>query len=387
LWSHPDRRRTIKTVIDEVLQTAPVCGFAWFELTARPVMWQLPGDIKPRRYWVPDVPHWRAPWSVSEWILQSEQLVGVQAEYYGAGSANKGRVILPASNIVHVAADSVESDLEGTSFIRAAHPYLEMLRKALETWGLAVEVNGLGTLVVTIPDNLDDKDAEKLYNHCETYRSAHVPHIQKPEGVEIEVISPQSQLPDLTPHINALERMAMLAMKSSHTLIALQKAGGSFAARSDASADARAGLAYIAQTLVSPVINQALGRFLRWNFPHDNIAERIYHPVLSYGQMAQKDVAAFVTSVAQAKQAGLLDDPEIGGFIREELGLPQASSAEQHAPHPAMAGKLLKPADVAARTGFTRATVSNWCRLGKVRSVRVQGQYRIPESELPNMIG
>ena len=48
--------------------------------------------------------------------------------------------------------------------------------------------------------------------------------------------------------------------------------------------------------------------------------------------------------------------------------------------------KLYKPREVCELLNISYKTLLNWIRQGKIRVVRVNGYYRIPESELKKII-
>ena len=76
-WTRPGKIRDLWLMVSEMARTAPIFGFYVGEIVAKPHVWQLTGDPVPRVYWVPEPLHWRAPWSVREWILQDDEQVGV----------------------------------------------------------------------------------------------------------------------------------------------------------------------------------------------------------------------------------------------------------------------------------------------------------------------
>ncbi|KYQ86008.1 MULTISPECIES: helix-turn-helix domain-containing protein [unclassified Thermoactinomyces] len=51
-----------------------------------------------------------------------------------------------------------------------------------------------------------------------------------------------------------------------------------------------------------------------------------------------------------------------------------------------MTEKLLKPSKVAELLSVDSYTVKKWCREGRVQAKKVQGMWRIPESEVYKLI-
>ena len=322
-------RNNFKRYLREVLRTAPISGFYLGELTA-----EMQGE-----HLYPRLPEYRAPWTVVRWIHQLDRLRGAEFSFSAIDSwgqrtpedeQNSNRVIIPVEKLVHIAAGQVGSNYEGISWLRSVTTHIQMLQTTLQLWALAEEVNGVGTFIASTPDTeaLQAKDMlEKLKEHLGNYAATDVPTVIMPPGWELDHKSPQQQVPDFTPHIIVLERMISMALKNSHSLIALQKAG-SFAARADASAEARAGFKFIADEFINnPIESQIFERFLRINFPEDAAAGRIYTPQLVIDDPAVSDPKALIEATALAAERGLLEHPTYGPHFIKMLGLPMPEPA------------------------------------------------------------
>ena len=316
-----------KQYLREVFRTAPVQGFYTGEITA-----ELVNDGE-RDWLMPNLPQIRQTWNVWEWIHQEGNLRGIWYRYFGtdsfgvSGVDGETSVKIPIEKLLYIGAGRVGSNWEGVSWLRPVWMHIKMLQKCLQLWALACEVNGLGILVAYSPSagQAIANDYNDIMDEFAGNTAAEdVPYIVLPPGVDLKHISPGQQIPDMTPLIIILERMIAKALKNSHSLIALQKAG-SFAARSDASSEARDGWKFIAEEFISgPIEEQIFRRFIEINFPEDAEAGRIYPPELRVADTSVKDPTAVVETTAKAMESGLLDHPEFGEHFREILGLPRA---------------------------------------------------------------
>ena len=120
--------------------------------------------------------------------------------------------------------------------------------------------------------------------------------------------------------IENLRQAISLAMGSDDLLIAFQSAG-SYAAKKEASVDKNKSLEALVEILIAKPLEDLLARFLSLAFPDSDI----WAPRVIWGDVAERDTSAWLDNVSKAKAAGLLDDPEFGPMIRDELGLPQKS--------------------------------------------------------------
>lgn len=320
-WGRNNWRRYCR----DVMRTAPISGFYLGEMTADLV------DVDGVAYLMPDLPEYRAPWTVREWIHQTDTLRGVKFNFGGTdswgtyGVNGDPLVVIPIEKLVHIASGQVGSNWEGVSWLRPVWMHIKFLQSALSLWALANQVNALGTLVSTSPvgSPVSSTTADTIEKQANNYVARDVPTIGMPPGHDLKHISPQQQLPDMTPFVIILERMIAMALKNAHSLIALQKAG-SYAARADASSEARDGWKFIADEFISnPVETQIFERFIRLNFPMDAAAGRVYVPELKVDEVQVQDPKEVIDAIAAAQDAGLLDHPKYGAHIREMVGLPR----------------------------------------------------------------
>lgn len=394
-WTREDGRATWHSVVEEHLLTAIICGFSWAEILAERQLLRLAGDTEHRYYYVPDLPEWRAPWCVRQWIVQAGRVVGIDATFSGSlsntGDRRMGawRTIYPQGKYIHITSDDVSSNPEGRSWLRPAYRHIEMLRDGEQMDSLAVETNALGTIVVkqSVDRPLDDPERERLEDHLNNYAAEHVPWVILPPGCEYEVKSPLTQLPQLGAHLDRLERVVLMSLKGSHQLIALQKAG-SYAAREDASREARQALAYIMRRYIQPIWGQVIGAIIRANWPEDWEAGRIYVAPLLVGDLTAGDAGERVTALAQAVNAGLVQwTAQDEAALRRELSLdshpdgvsgPEDTQADEVQREVLEAGdRLISAREAGEILGVSAATVIQMVDAGDLRGTRVRGRWRV----------
>ena len=359
-WNDAGAERGLHRFISDVMETTPTCGFSWFELTGHVRQMTIRGESRP--VLVPDIPHYRAPWSVTEWGLQREKLIFVAATFLQSqdtfGQPGPWQTIIGADRVLHIGLD-FGSNYEGRSWLRAAWRMIQALEQTLRIDSLAVEINGMGTWVVNEPDpasgspQATTKQREAVAEHLSNYEAGHMPWMLLPAGWTADLKSPGSMLPDMVPRIAALERVIMLSMNSAHQLVAVQKAGGSFAARSAAEREATAGWGMVAQEYIELPLQRLLRRFLVLNFPADAASGRIYTPKVAHGAVDEAARLERVKLLSEAFKSGVLSDPAIGAIVKRLLRVEddepapqeirdqeQAEPVADEQPQPAQAGVI-----------------------------------------------
>lgn len=322
--------------IREVLWTAPICGFYWGEIVAHK------GTFEGLDTWIPDVPEWRAPWTVRYWITQREQLEGVLADFSASwdfeGGPSPSTVPIPRSKFIHVASEQIGSNFEGDSWLRPAYNQLLQLKQAYQILGLAVEVYGIGELWFKVGEQGLDKDSEtELTDYLENRKASLVPGGILPPGVEPHYGSPAQTMPDLAPVFATLERAVAMVLDSEDRIMALTEAG-SYAARKTASEDARKAYSSIVGQYVVRPLRELLRRFIAVNWPEDAAQGKVYLPRIKFGQVSERDPSEYVKQIVMAIQSGALDRPDTGPVIRELLGIDAIPTGPQPGPTPVTPG-------------------------------------------------
>ena len=320
----------------DVLLFALISGFYLGEGIARHKALDL-GD-GPRVYLVPDLPHLIAPWTVHEWILQGETPVGfVQrtSEIDSYGQQGPNRIAVPWSKLIHIAHQPAgPTDLEGRSILRSAYTPLQMLQDTYQLQGLSQEVNALGTMVIEEDADtpFDTDQRADLEEHLESYKGAHVPWVILPRGAKLNYQSPQTSVADLTNQEAIFARAAMMAMGADHRLIALQQ-HGSFAAREDASKEARDQWDMLALMIASGA-ESYLRRMLETNFPADAARGLIFVPRVDWTRVDVRDPQSRANTLKTLADGGFIDplDERTRQVVAVEFSLPEPEQVPAPAP-------------------------------------------------------
>ncbi len=319
--------RAFRSYLKDVFATAPVAGFYLGELTAAHV------QINGTDYLMPNLPAFRAPWAVEEWLHQGDALCGVKFQFGGTdtmgvfGAGGKSEVHMPIEKLVHVSVGQVGANWEGISWLRSSWKYIQILQKVVQLWAHGCEINALGVLVATTAkDNKGAVDHRKAFERYAGNSTAiDSPFVGMPPGWDLKVLTPSQSIPDLTPFVSILERMISKALGNSHQLIALQQAG-SFAARDSATQESKESWNHIVDELIrDPIEGQIFDRFLRINFPEDAKRGYIFPAHIAAVDQTVSDPTVVIDATIKAQAAGLLDG-EYGEYFRSLLRLPSVKS-------------------------------------------------------------
>ena len=326
-WTAPGAEHTLRDWLSEMTIYSLLCGFYLGELMGKRERWAIGSEV--RDVLVPEIPEIRAPWSVAEWILQSEKPIGVtQTLHQSIGRADDQEtiVVIPWEKLIHVTLlpTAGPTDLEGMSIVRAAYSSLEAIKHAIQCQALSIEINGVGHITITQDKDRPftggaDGEKAKLIHHLMGLKAGHVPFTILPPGGGMEILSPQDSVPDMSPQIGLYERLALMSIRQAHQLIGTQ-GPGSFAARSSASADARDAYDYPA-LILGAHIERVFSRFLRLNFPDD---ERIWVPRVRYGSVEVRDNEKEARTLGALVTAGVvLPTPGLDRYFRDKNDWPQ----------------------------------------------------------------
>lgn len=319
--SLPGGQARLSGWIRELLWTAPISGFYLGEITAERRRVALRGT--PRELWWPRLPYWIAPWSVRYWLTQAEELVGVVCNFshstdYG-GQTGHYEVVIPAPKLLHVAADKVGSNLEGVSWLRPVAAHIEMNRDSHRTEAIAERVHGVGELF--FQGDVNDDDRERLEEYLLNREALHAPGGVLPSGVVPVYGTPSNTMPDLSEVIRRRDNAILTALGAEDRGIATN-GGGSYAARSTASADARDQYDDRALAYCSEPLEELLSRMIRANGLDFGSDEYHLPPAVRYGAVEQRDPSERVSTVGQAVRDGLLTWTQADqANLREELDL------------------------------------------------------------------
>jgi hypothetical protein len=336
-WTACGADRVWSDWIADVLQFSLISGFYLGELTA--VVERFETNGVERNYLVPELPYALMPWTVDEWVFRGNPdsgMVAIVQETYDQidtyGDAGVGYKVIPWEKLIHVAhLPASKGDLEGRSILRACAQLIRMKQKALQLQALATEVNALGVAVVTQDAQrpLTEDAIDRIETQLNERTAEHVAHIVFPPGAhKLEIVRPSDAIPDLGPQIDHLDRQIGHALGNVHQLMSLQGAG-SYAARSDASGEARDSYDALAD-LPARAAERLLRRFLILNFPMDAKMGLLFCPNVAHAVVEEKDNNKRASTLATLKNAGLITPtPQIEAQLLKENDLAQGVVDEE----------------------------------------------------------
>lgn len=397
VWHRITRdRKRLTRFIREVVLTPAIEGFYLGEVVCDEAVLDFEGFDA--RYWMPRLPQFRAPWTVRYWLTCHEEPQGVILDASGAtdysGPTGNPWAVIPWRKLVHIAAEQIGSNLEGVSWLRPVYNLIRILQQAWSTEALAVEVNGIGEMHIELPEGMatDSRDAAALRAHISGRKSGQAPGLITPAGTKVNILSPQTTVPDFTPLRQGLTQSIMLGLSSADQLIAVQGTGA-FAAREEATADQRDSYDYLAQEYVAAALEQVMDRAIAANYPGDYVAGRVFAPRVAWGNVETRDPGEYIANVAIAVQAGLIDPAAAAPVIAELLDLPTANAQSEGGTVDAAGptddpgtGTFIGTAEAAARFGVRSSTIVSWAKRGAVLAKKFGGRWRVEVGSVEAMI-
>ena len=325
--------------INDILQFSLISGFYLGELVGDVHQVQIGG--RGQQVIVPEIPPCLMPWTVEEWVFQgnpSNMIAVVQRTFDqidSFGNAGPGTVVIPWEKLIHQAyMPASTGDMEGRSILRPAWAPLRMKQKLLQVQALGIEVNALGMVVVKQdPQTPLSEDAlADLQTSLDNWTAEQASYIILPPGNhEIEFKSPSQVVPDLTPQLAALDGVIGKALGNSHKLMGISS-HGSFAARSDASSEARNNYEHLG-LYVARVAERVLRKFIGVNFPLDAELGQVFVPSINHAAIVEPDKQRRAATLATLVGAGLIDSTEdIKRQLLEENNL--TTSEQEGSPSP-----------------------------------------------------
>jgi len=315
--------------INDILQFSLISGFYLGELVGEEAVIQVDGAD--RRLIVPTIPASIMPWTVREWVFSGSPDTGMLAivqdtftQLDSFGNAGRGRLVVPWEKLIHSAyMPASAGDLEGRSIIRPAFQPIKMKQSLLQLQSLGIELNSLGFITVKQdPQNPLSEDAiADLQVSLESFKAEQSAWLILPPGNHsVDFQSPSQVVPDLTNQLNALDGVIGKALGNSHKLMGISS-HGSFAARSDASSEARNNYEHLG-LYVSRVAEKVLRRFLALNFPLDAERGLIFTPSINHAAIVEPDKQRRASTLSTLAAAGLLEaTPAIKRQLLEENNL------------------------------------------------------------------
>ena len=335
-WTGTGAEVSWRDWINDILQFSLISGFYLGELVGDLQDVQLGG--RARQVIVPQIPPCIMPWTVEEWVFAgnpSNMLAVTQRTYAQTdsfGSSGPGSVVLPWSKVIHQAyMPASTGDMEGRSILRPAWAPLKMKQKLLQVQALGIEVNALGMVVVK-QDPLTPLSEDALADlqlSLENWTAEQASFIILPPGNhEIEFKSPSQVVPDLSSQLAALDGVIGKALGNSHKLMGISS-HGSFAARSDASSEARNNYEHLG-LYVARVAERVMRRFIEINFPLDKELGMIFCPSINHAAIVEPDKQRRAATLATLVGAGLIEpSPEMTAQLLRENNLATSTISEE----------------------------------------------------------
>lgn len=335
-WTGTGRDVHWRDWINDILQFSLISGFYLGELVGTLQDVQIGG--RSRSVIVPDIPVCIMPWTVEEWVFQGNpsNMIAVTQRTYSQidsfGDSGAGIVVLPWDKVIHQAyMPASTGDMEGRSILRPAYQPLRMKQKLLQVQALGIEVNALGMVVVKQDPMtpLSEDALADLQTSLDNWTAEQASYIILPPGQhEIEFKSPSQVVPDLTSQLAALDGVIGKALGNSHKLMGISS-HGSFAARSDASSEARNNYEHLG-LYVARVAERVLRRFLEVNFLLDHEMGMIFCPSINHAAIVEPDKQRRAATLATLVGAGLIEPtPAMSAQLMRENNLAIGTTTEE----------------------------------------------------------
>lgn len=330
-WTSTGADTTWADWINDILQFSLISGFYLGELLGTEQTVSIDGAAQ--SLVCPQVPMTIAPWSVDQWLFKDNptppNMIGIVQRTYDQmdsyGNAGPGSIVLPWHKLIHSAyMPTSQGDLEGRSILRPAYQPLRMKQKILQISALGCEVGALGLLVcnqdATMP--MSEEALETLRTNLDQWTAEACNYILLPPGDhKISILTPNQTVPDLTAQLQMLDNVIGKALGNSHKLMGVGGAHGSFAARSDASSEARYTYDHLAQ-YCSRIAERVLHQFVEFNFPIDAAEGYLFVPGVEHAVLVQPDKQSRAATLSTLVQAGLIEaTPEIRAQMLRENNL------------------------------------------------------------------
>ncbi len=307
-WEN-EGRGGFKRFVRESARTVPIEGWGWWELCAHTKRLDLGPGLGSHQVLMPELPKWRAPWSLWWWLTQNEALTGIVAGFgystdYGQ-SPGAFQVAIPAEKILHVSTGQIGSNHEGVSWLRDLYNTLNGKWDGFNLEQLAYEVGAVRELFFKTGEAGagDGKNHTNLENYVSHRKAQHAPGGVLPP--EVEPLWSPTDMVDFSPMMDRHNRDCTLAWGQDDRLMATDGTG-SYAAREIASSDSRDGLDEPIGEMVTEPVKEVFTRFIQASFPSMVALGHCYPPDLGYGQVEEMDQGAYVVTLATAVPAGLV---------------------------------------------------------------------------------
>lgn len=330
-WRRPEGLDLVRWSREAVL-TAPVDGFYLGELRADLRIMEF-SDGQHLPVYDFDLPHYRAPSSVRAWLFQGDDVIGVVLEgamrsQFDAVPSQEGTLsVLPASKFLLISRDRIGAQVEGQSELRSVAQHIKLHLRLLEIEALGVERHTLGELFFKqLKDGaeyLSPEDQAKLDQYsADRHAGLKTTGMSLPMGVEPELFTPGSQMPDVDGPLSRHWKAIFMGMGAEDRLVGADGTGA-FAARKQASDDASAEDTDDFQQFFAEPLRELMARAIRWSGLDYGREEYLFVPEIIAAPI-HDDVSPLelAQALATARTAGLLPkwSDEDEAALRARLG-------------------------------------------------------------------
>lgn len=227
---------------------------------------------------------------------------------------------IPMEKLLVFTNEKEGDDITGTSILRSAYLHFKMKNLAYRIGGVSIDRFGVGTPVVTLPEDFGDADKDAAEEMAENIRSSEKGYVVLPHGWQFEIITPSgnpvaSQIDSFIKHHNDEMLMSVLA-----GFLGLGTGDvGSFALSSDQSSFFLQHCEEKADYFVAQINKQVIKRMVDANYgPQES------YPELRHNPLGNKDLKSLAETMNTLAMAGFLSaDSEMLKWTREMFRYPE----------------------------------------------------------------
>ncbi len=263
---------------------------------------------------------WRKQDSVYKW----EQSNGEPGIVQDLSEMGRGHVDIPENKLIYFTFQKRGDNPAGISILRSAYKHWYMKDNFYKIDAIATERNGIGVLVIGLPDGNTKDDQDKAAELGENFYANEQQYIVKPNpNWEVELLSGASTLRDPKNSIDHHNRMITKNVLAQFLDLASGE-GGSKALSEDQSGLFFVSLEAIAKIVVS-VMNDVILELCKLN---GFDLER--QPTLNFSHIGNTDFERLSGAISTMVGAGALTvDRELEAHVRNVMQLPEQAEEEE----------------------------------------------------------
>lgn len=311
-WTRPGDGWLAHFIRENALQV-PECGFALYELAAdyRPFTFS---DWQVRFIYDLKQPAYRAQASVSSWLFQGDSWIGAVLESAGRTQYDlhyePASTALPANKLLLCTRDRIGSQVEGISEIRSVATHVELHWGLAEQEALSIERHGSGEMMFEAPPGstyMAPEDEVRLDEYLQLRQAGQkVAGLRLPPGIVAKIINASATLPEVKDALDRHYRAIFIGTGSEDRAMAVD-GGGSYAARSVASADALTEYDDDARQFVIEPLHDLMTRAIRWSGLDEGRDEWLFLPEITSAPLKDTSgVQELLQGLSMAVGQGLL---------------------------------------------------------------------------------